>query len=143
MVRRRCAQEMPDGRLCQAPPGRDSALCFWHDPGKAEDLAEAQRLGGLRRRRERTLAAAYDVAGLGSIEAIRRILEIATLDALGLENSIARARVLIAAAVAAAKLLETGELEDRLAALEAAVGAGRASRAATSADPFDVESARL
>ena len=33
---------------------------------------------------------------------IRRILEIATIDALGLENSIARARVLIAGALAAA-----------------------------------------
>jgi len=38
---------------------------------------------------------------------------------LGLENSIARARVLIAGALAAAKLLETGDLEERLAALEA------------------------
>ena len=82
---------------------------------------------GLRRRREKTVSGAYDFAGLGSIEAIRRILEIATIDALGLDNSIARARVLIAAVLAAAKLLETGELEERLAALEAAVRAGRAA----------------
>ena len=124
MVRRRCAQELPDGRPCQAPPGRDSTFCFWHDPGKAEDLAEAQRLGGIRRKRERTIAAAYDVVGLGTVDAIRRILEIATIDALGLENSIVRARVLISAALAAAKLLETGELEARLATLEAAIGVG-------------------
>ena len=45
----------------------------------------------------------------------------AVLDALGLDNSIARARLLITGSLAAAKLLETGELEDRLAALEAAV----------------------
>jgi hypothetical protein len=68
------------------------------------------------------VSGAYDFAGLGSVESIRRILEIATLDALGLDNSIARARVLIAAAMAAAKLLETGELADRMAALEATVG---------------------
>lgn len=103
--------------------------CFWHDPGKAEDLAEAQRLGGIRRKRERTIAAAYDVAGLGTVDAIRRILEIATLDALGLENSIARGRLLISAAIAAAKLLETGELEARLAVLELALGAARDNRA--------------
>jgi hypothetical protein len=42
-------------------------------PGQAEELAEAQRLGGMRRKRERTIAAAYDFTGLGSIEAIRRI----------------------------------------------------------------------
>jgi len=58
---------------------------------------------------------------LGSIESIRRILEIAVLDALGLENSIARARLLIAGSLAAAKLLETGELEERLTSLEAAL----------------------
>ena len=125
MVRPSCAQPMPDGRRCRAPVLRDGRFCFWHEPGKAEEAQEARRLGGLRRGRERTLAVAYDLAGLGSVEAIRRILEIALFDVLGLENSIGRARVLIAGALAAAKLLETGELEERLAALEAAVRAGR------------------
>ena len=41
----------------------------------------------------------------------------------GLENSIGRARVLISAAGAAAKLLEPGEHEARISALEAAIGA--------------------
>jgi hypothetical protein len=124
LLRRRCTFEMPGGRRCEAPPGRGSSYCYWHDPDKADDLAEAQRLGGLRRRRERTIAAAYDFSGLGSVEAIRRILEIAATDAFYLENSIARARVLISAGLAAVKLLEVGELEARLAALEEAVGSG-------------------
>jgi hypothetical protein len=124
---------MPGGRDCGAPPGRDSAFCFWHDPGKADEVAEAQRLGGVRRKRERTIAAAYDFTGLGSIDAIRRILEVATTDALSLENSIARVRALISAALAAAKLLETGEFEARLAVLELALGSARDSRA----DPSD------
>lgn len=127
MVATRCTHELPDGRLCRAWPLRDAPFCFWHAPDREEEAAEARRLGGLRRRREKTVSGAYDFAGLGSIEAIRRILEIATIDALGLENSIARARVLIAAVLAAAKLLETGELEERLAALEAAVRVGRAA----------------
>jgi hypothetical protein len=100
---------------------RDGPFCFWHTPEREEDAAEARRLGGLRRRRERTVSGAYEFAGLGSIDSIRRILEIAVLDALGLDNSIARARLLITGSLAAAKLLETGELEDRLATLEAAV----------------------
>jgi len=122
---RSCTYELADGRRCRATPLRDGPACFWHAPEKEEEVAEARRLGGLRRRREKTVAGAYDFAGLGTIESIRRILEIATIDALGLENSIVRARVLISAALAAAKLLETGELEDRLAAVEAAIGAGR------------------
>ena len=125
MVSPSCAHPMPDGRRCRAPLLRDGRFCFWHDPGKAEEAQEARRLGGLRRGRERTLAVAYDLSGLGSIEAIRRIIEIALFDALGLENSIPRARVLISGALAAAKLLETGELTERIAALEAALAADR------------------
>jgi hypothetical protein len=71
-------------------------------------------------RREKTLSGADDFAGLDSVAAIRRIFEIAVLDALGLDNSIARCRVLIAGGAAATNLLKVGELEDRVAALEAA-----------------------
>jgi hypothetical protein len=71
------------------------------------------------------LSGAYDFAGLDTVQSIRRILEIATLDALRLDNSIVRARVLISAALAAAKLLETGELQARIESLEAAIGVGR------------------
>jgi hypothetical protein len=100
-------------------------LCLWHSPDREEEAAEARRLGGLRRRREKAVSGAYDLVGLDSVQAIRRILEIATIDTLGLENSIVRSRTLISAAVAAAKLLESGELEERIATLEAAVGVGR------------------
>ena len=125
MVSPSCAHPMPDGRRCRAPVLREGRFCFWHEPGKAEEAQEARRLGGLRRGRERTLAVAYDLAGLGSIEAIRRIVEIALFDVLGLENSIARTRALISGALAAAKLLETGELAERIAALEAALASDR------------------
>ncbi len=95
-----------DGRECGAPRLKSGRFCSWHAPDTKEEAAEARRLGGLRRRREKTVAAAYDVAGLGTVEDIRRVLEIAVLDALGLENSPARGRLLIAGAVAAAKLLD-------------------------------------
>ena len=119
-----CAGVRPDGQRCRAWPIRGERFCLWHSPDREEEAADARRLGGLRRRREKTLAGAYDLAGLDSIPAIRRIVEIATFDTLGLENSIARARTLIAAAQMAAKLLETGELEERIAALELATSHG-------------------
>ena len=77
-------------------------------------------MGGLRRRKEGTVAVAYDLPGLDSIDGIRRLLEIVVTDGLGLDNSIARLRALISSAVAATNLLKVGELEDRVAALEAA-----------------------
>lgn len=52
---------------------------------------------------------------------MRRLLQIAALDTRGLENSIPRARTLVYLVGVAGKLLEAGELEQRLAALEAAV----------------------
>jgi hypothetical protein len=115
-------------------PLRDRPYCFSHDPERAEEAAEARRLGGLRRKKEGTIAVAFDFAGLDSVPSIRRILEIVTIDLFALDNSIARDRTLISAAVAATKLLETGELEARLAALELALGAAQASHASNPPD---------
>ncbi len=84
-------------------------------------MAENRRRGGLRRRREGAVSSAYDFEGLESVENIRRVLEIATIDGLALDNSVARCRVLIAAGLAATRLLEVGELQERLEALEGAV----------------------
>jgi hypothetical protein len=106
-----CTFEHPDGRACGAPPLKNGRFCYWHSPDKSEEAAAARRLGGLRRQREKTVAGAYDVAGLDTVDAIRRVLEIAVLDALGLDNSVARSRIFIAASLAAARLLEVDELE--------------------------------
>lgn len=104
--KRLCRHVHPDGRSCGAPPLQSGTLCYWHDPDTGDEAKEASRLGGLRRRREKTIAGAYDLAGLGDIGSVRRLVEIATLDTLGLDNSLARSKVLIAAAGAAVKLLE-------------------------------------
>ena len=64
--------------------------------------------------------------GLGSVEQIRRLVEVAATDVLGQESSLARARALGYLAQVAVGLLEKGELEARLAALEAAASPGAA-----------------
>ena len=129
----KCAGRQRDGRRCGAPPIRGEEFCLFHSPDHAEDAAEARRLGGLRRRREKTVVGAYGIEGLDSVAAIRRILEIAVFDTLGLDNSLARSRTLIAAAQAATRLLEAGELETRIVALEAALADRRPS------EPIDFE----
>jgi hypothetical protein len=101
---------------------RGEPYCFWHNPETRKEASEARRLGGLRRRREATVAGAYEFDGLGSVVEIRRLLEVAVTDTLSLENSIARARSLAYLAQIALRTLETSELEERLSALEAAVG---------------------
>ena len=122
VAQRACNALREDGCPCGAPPLRDGEFCYWHDPAHAQEVAEARRLGGLRRRREATVSGAYDFEGLGSVSHIRRLVEVAVLDTLGLENSIARARTLAYLAQTVALLLEVGELEERLACVEASLG---------------------
>ena len=124
VARRSCAFVMPDGQACRAGPQRDRPYCFSHDPERATEAAEARRLGGLRRRKEGTIAVAYDLPGLDTVVGIRRLLDIVVTDGVGLENGIARLRVLISASAAATNLLKVGEFEERLTALESVVGSG-------------------
>jgi uncharacterized small protein (DUF1192 family) len=118
VVARTCRYRKDDGQPCRATPLHDSDFCFWHSPEHAEEVAEARRLGGLRRRREKTVSGAYDFEGLADVVQVRRLLEIAVLDTLSLENSVARSRTLAYLAQVALKALEVGELAERIDALE-------------------------
>jgi hypothetical protein len=114
-------------------PQHDRPYCFSHDPERAADAGEARRMGGMRRRKEGTIAVAYDLPGLDTVAGIRRLLDIVVTDGVGLDNGIARLRVLISTAAAATNLLKVGEFEERLTALESVVGSGAAQ---SGDDPF-------
>ena len=118
---RACSAATKTGRRCGATPLHDADVCFWHSPEHADEAAKARSLGGQRRRRESTLAGAYEIGPLDTVGGIRRVLEIVTFDALGMEISIARGRLLVSTMQVAAKVLETGELEQRVAELEAII----------------------
>ncbi len=120
-LERNCTFIKEDGTGCGAPRLTDGEFCFWHSPDHATERAEAARLGGLRRRREKTVAAAYDLEGLDGLQQVRRLVNIAALDTLGLENAVARNRTLAYLAMVLLKTLEVGELQERLEALEGAV----------------------
>jgi hypothetical protein len=120
MLGRACTFVMPNGRLCRATPLRDEPFCFWHSPETAEDAAEARRLGGLHRRKKKTVGAVFGFQGLRTIEDNQALLETAAIETLALENSIARNRALAGFAAVGAKLIEVGDHEERLRALEAA-----------------------
>jgi len=113
-----CRFQKDNGERCRATPMHGEDFCFWHHPEHTEEAAEARRLGGLRRRKEKITEGAYDFEGLESVTQIRRLLEVAVVDTLGLESSIARSRTLAYLAQMALKALEVGELEERLATLE-------------------------
>lgn len=112
VLSRTCTASKQNGEACSSSPMHESTFCFWHSPDHAEEAAAARKLGGQRRRRESTLVGAYELGPLDTVAGIRRLLEIAVLDALGMENGVARVRLLIAAAQALSRLLETGDLEE-------------------------------
>ena len=116
---RLCVKRLENGRTCGATALLDSDFCFWHSPAHEEEAQDARRLGGLRRKRERAVAGAYEFQGLTTVADIRRLLEVAALDTLSLENSVARARTLAYLAQTALKCLEVGDIEARLLTLEA------------------------
>jgi len=118
VVVRTCKALKEDGSRCQAAPLLEGEFCLMHSPEHAEEMAEARRLGGLRRRREKAVSGAYAFDGLADVDQVRRLLEIAVLDTLSLENSVARSRSLAYLAQVALKALEVGELAERIEALK-------------------------
>ena len=90
-----------------------------HSPETVEEAAEARRVGGAHRRKKRTVASIYGFHGLRTIEDLQTLLETASVESLALENSIGRNRALAGMVATGTKLIEVGEIEERLAALEA------------------------
>jgi hypothetical protein len=108
------------GQPCRANPADEPDYCAFHDPEHADAVQEGRRVGRQRRKRETTLAAAYEVESVRTIPNIQRLVDVAVFDALALDNNIAR--VLAYLAQTAMKLVEAGEMEERLQAVEAALG---------------------
>lgn len=121
MLARTCSFIKDNGERCQSAPMQDSAFCFWHDPEHAHEATEARRLGGLRRRKERAVQGAYEFEGIASVKDLQRVVEIAIIDTLSMENSMGRSRTLAHLVMVGLKLVEVGDHEERLAALEAAL----------------------
>ena len=131
--RRSCAFVMPDRSTCHANPMRDEQFCYFHHPDHKQAAAESRRLGGNRRRREKTIEGAYDLAdGLRSADDIQRVVEAITFELLSMESTIARANAILRAAGVAARLLEVADLE---AALK--------DRSPEPSSPFDVDPAEI
>lgn len=126
---RGCTHIMLDGRPCGATRRRAVPFCWVHDPDASEEAAQARSLGGQRRRRERILAATYDLTGVSTPDELTRIVEIATHETLAERSSLARARTLLLAARTGLEVRIETVIEARLRTLEAAEAARQATPA--------------
>jgi hypothetical protein len=100
---------------------RDESFCFLHHPKYVDAAAEARRVRHSRETREFTLATHLGIDGVSTVADLQHILTVVLLETFSLPNAVPRNRTLVTAVQAAAKLLEVGDQEQRLEALEETV----------------------
>jgi hypothetical protein len=119
-----CKAITRSGKPCQAYAA-DSGYCFHHDPHQAEARAAARKLGGYNRRTHPGSGPADAPQNVRKMSDVLEVLDLVLSDALKLENSISRGRLLVAIVEAYTKAIVTGDMESRMAAIEAAITANQ------------------
>ena len=119
----KCKAITKDKKYCQAQAIKGSQFCFIHDPASGHERAQARKRGGERRRTPHAGDTSKMPASVRSIDDVLKVLDYALAEAMPLENSIQRGRLLVAICGAFIEAIKTGELESRLAAIEAALKA--------------------
>jgi len=116
-----CKAHTTNGQPCQAQALTDSRYCFVHDPTQGAARAKARKRGGERRRVPHMGNPEIIPTQVRTIDDVLKVLDYALAESMPLENSIQRGRLLVAIAGAFIEAIKTGELESRLAAIEAAL----------------------
>jgi len=125
-LKKPCRAMKPDGSRCQAAALPGSGFCFFHDPAKAEDRRAAQAFGGSQNRMKTLADDAPDLKIEGCEDVVRLISTTINQVRKGqLDPRVANAIGYLANVLI--KAVEQGEVERRLADLEAAVQAPRPS----------------
>ena len=104
------------------PPAGGGEFCFAHAPELAAERAAARKRGGVRRRRPKVEVPQSTL--LRDVASAQVLLEVAAGDTLQLENGVQRNRVLGYLANTAIRIIEVGELEQRVSALEERLASG-------------------
>ena len=115
----KCKAKTTNGQACRSQAIKGGMFCFIHDPAQGAKRAQARKRGGQRRRVPHAGDASKIPASVRTITDLLKVLDYALAEAMPLENSIQRGRLIVAIAGAFIEAIKTGEFEARLAALEA------------------------
>jgi hypothetical protein len=130
-INHQCAHVKPGGQRCQASSLSGSVYCYFHDPAKAKHRAAARRAGG-RKRAQRTVVLPPDTPDLElkSLADVAGCLAVTINQVRRGELDVKIANAVGYLAATLGKVLETSDLEKRLADLEAREAARRQRRQA-------------
>ncbi len=121
MTGKRCKAITIRGEPCKSWAIGAGEYCYTHDPTRAVERAAARKKGGYRRQTPHQGNLANVPHQVRSLDDVLGVLDYALAEALPLENSIARGRLIVAIANAFMETIKTGELEGRILALEMAL----------------------
>lgn len=114
-----CKAITTNGAKCQAKPKAGESYCFIHSPKYAADRAAARRKGGFATKTPHGGNLEIIPSEINTIQDARKILIYALAELAPMENSLQRVRAYLALFDSFVKSIEIGEIENRLAALEA------------------------
>ncbi len=115
---RQCKARTKSGNRCNAAASTDG-FCFAHSPSRTAERAAARKLGGFNRRTAARVSG--EAVNVQSLADVLKLVNAVILDTWQLENSPARNRVLLGCADTAIRVLQSSEIEQRIAAIEAAL----------------------
>ena len=111
------------GAPCSAQPVRKTGFCYWHDPSREPERQANRRKGGAARSNRARLRKQYaaEVLTLREVQGLlSKLLKDVTEGRV--EPGVASAGASVARAIAS--VAQVGDMEERLAELEAAAGIG-------------------
>lgn len=114
-----CKAKTTNGKPCKMPATKGGRYCFTHNPATRAAQAAARKLGGYRSATPHAGNPEAIPAEVASLADAGKILNYALAELLVMDNSIPRARALLALFDSYVKSFEIGELEKRIQALEA------------------------
>lgn len=115
-----CKAKRKDGTPCPNA-AQESGWCFTHDPAKGAERAAARKKGGQRRRVGHAAESGNLPGEIKTLAGVLALLDYTLRETIPLENSVQRTRALVSIATAFVSVLQAGELEQRVAAIEAAL----------------------
>lgn len=115
-----CRAKTKSGQPCPNKPSA-SGYCFTHDPARGKERAEAHKRGGARNRVPHNGNADAIPPRVRTLQDVLCVLDYVKDETLVMENSVQRARLLVALAHAFIEAIKEGELEARVEAIERAL----------------------